>query len=203
MTTTIVMNASSTNEPRFVYLYINGIKNAFVKALRTAFLNEATPSKFRYNEDITKSQVDIRSDFPQRIIKVPIINVEIDAGNADVTYVGDEFLGEATLANDGVDGYRFGGKLTLNVNINILGGTMRDTEHLSDLVALYVRYLFRNKFAESNMAYTKCSVGKIMEEGQYFKGSVSTETTTEFDHILAKNLYETINDINFEIGTYF
>jgi hypothetical protein len=191
-----------TEEKHFVYLYVNYIKNAFVKALRTAFAHEATPAKYRYNSDMQLSQVDIRSDFPNRLVKVPIINMEIDAGNADVTYLGDEFTGMATVENDDIEGYKFGGILTLKPNINILGGSLRDTEHLSDIVTVYVRYLFRNKFAEKNIAYTKCGVGKIVEEGQYFKNSISTETTSEFTHILDKNLYETINDVSFELGTY-
>jgi hypothetical protein len=112
-------------------------------------------------------------------------------------------LGEATVENDGIDGYKFGGILTLKPSINILGGSMRDAEHLSDIVTLYTRYLFRNKLSENNIAYTKCSVGKISEEGEYFKNSISTETTSEFTHILEKGLYETINSVEFEIGTYF
>jgi hypothetical protein len=145
----------TTEESGFVYFYINGIKKAFVDSLRVAFSHNATPLKYRYDKDALKSQIDIRSDYANRVTKLPapIINVQAGNGNANVTYVGDEFNRTATTEIDGVDGYIFGGILKLNVDVNISANSARDLEHLSDLVTLYMRYLFREKFYENNMAY--------------------------------------------------
>jgi hypothetical protein len=132
-----------------------------------------------------------------------MIVATVGSGNANVTYVGDEFLRETTVAEDGVDGYLYGGKLTLKVNINIFAGTMRDAEHLSDIVILYTRYLFRNKFAEFNMAYTTISNQGIKQDGNMFTNEVGTEVTCEFSHFIEKSLYDMVQGMTFEIGTYF
>jgi len=194
----------STNASGFVYLYNNFVEHAFIIALRTAFKHPATPAKYRYDEDINKSQVDIRSDFPQRILKFPIIAVILGTGNAGVTYVGDEFLREVKKENneEGLEGYLYGGKLTLKVSINIATKSKRDIEHLSDLVTGYVRYLFRGKFAEVNMAYCKVDSGAIKQEESMFTSDISTEVTCEFTHFIDKNLYEAIHNLEFNIGTY-
>lgn len=191
------------DEPHFIYLYNNSVKAAFIKALRVAFSHEATPEKFRYNEDLNQSQFDIRSDFPQRISKLPIMVVAVGSGDAGVTYVGDEFLRNATLDIDGVEGYMYGGKLILNVNMKIFASTMRDIEHLSDLVSVYVRYLFRHKFAEYNMPYTKIDSEGISEADSMFTNTIKTTVTCEFKHFIDKALYKMIQDLTFEIGTYF
>jgi hypothetical protein len=125
-----------------------------------------------------------------------MIVVEVGNGNANVTYVGDEFNRIATLEEDGIDGYEYGGKLLLNVNIKIYADKMRDAEHLSDLVTLYMRYLFRNLFYAENLAYVEVNVGKISEEGDQFTNTIGTEITAQFDQILSKDLYETIQNIN-------
>ena len=160
---------------------------------------------YRYNSDQTQSFTDIRSDFPNRQTKLPIIVVNVGNGNANVTYVGDEFNRNATIEKDGIDGYVYGGILRLNVDINIYGGTMRDTEHLSDLTALYMRYLFREKFYANNMAYVEVSVGKISSDsedklGDYFMNTISTEVTTSFEQIIEKDLYDKIQNININFG---
>jgi hypothetical protein len=171
--------------------------------IRVAFGHQATPEKFRYSEDLNSSQVDIRSDFPQRISKLPIIIVTVGSGDAGVTYVGDEFLRETTVASDGVEGYLYGGKLMLDVNMDIYCQTMRDAEHLSDIVSLYVRYLFRNKFAQYNMPYTKIDSVGISEKDNMMVNTVKTRVTCEFQHFIEKSLYDMVQSLTFEIGTYF
>lgn len=199
----------TTNEDGFGYFYINYIKNSFVKFLRVAFGSDATPAKYQYDADINKSQFDIRSDYPSRLIKAPICVVEAGPGDASKTYLGDELLRETNVTDDGLDGYLYSGKLTLDVIINIFGGTMRDTEHLTDLTALYVRYLFIKKAAEVNIAYTKVNVSKIVPDDSipsqvpYFKSTISTTVTSQFTHYIPRNLYQMIQDIDFEIGTEF
>lgn len=199
----------TTNADGFGYFYINYIKNAFVKFLRVAFSSDATPDKFRYDADMNKSQFDIRSDYPLRLTKPPMCVVEVGQGDASKTYLGDELLREVNMTDDGLDGYLYSGKLTLDVSINIFGGAMRDTEHLTDLMAVYVRYLFIAKAAEVNIAYTKVIVDKIMADDSilstnpYFKSVVSTTVTSQFTHYIPRNLYKTVQDMEFEIGTEF
>lgn len=199
------------NEPYFIYLYNNYIERAFITALRVAFNHPATPAKYRYDNDINISQCDIRSDYPQRITKLPIIIVTLGAGDLDITYLGDEFMRKTDVKKDGIDGYLYGGQLKLKVNINIWAGSKRDIEHLSDIVGVYVRYLFREKFLKKNIAYTKIgNLGISADEENVggsnrniFKNIISTDVTTEFTHYLDRDLYETIQSLNFQIGTYY
>lgn len=198
-------------EPFFIYLYNNYIERAFITALRVAFEHPATPEKYRYSRDINLSQVDIRSDYPQRISKLPIIVVTLGGGDMSMTYVGDEFMKETSVEVDGIKGYLYGGFLKIGVNIDILAGTKRDIEHLSDIVGVYVRYLFKKKFLEKNIAYVDITNGGITSEEGSVEGpnkvvhrnTITIECQTEFTHYLDKDLYDTIQNIDFQIGTYY
>jgi len=201
---------SSVDGQYFLYAYNNYIERAFITALRAAFSHNATPEKFRYNEDINLSQVDIRSDYPHNITKLPIIVVTLGGGNANMTYVGDELLRQATVETDGVNGYLYGGIMTLSVQIEILAGSKRDIEHLSDLVTVYMRFLFKKKFYEQNMAYTEVTNTGISTKEDVtgsiktvFENTIGTKITSEFSGFIDKELYETISGLNFTIGTYF
>lgn len=201
---------SSVDGNYFLYMYSNYIQNAFITAFRVAFGHEATPDKYRYSDNINESQVDIRSDFSQRLTKDNMIVVSTSNGNADMTYVGDELLRETTTSLDGVDGYLYGGMLKLGVEIKVFGRSKRDIEHLSDMVIVYLRFLFRQKFFDNNMAYTQISSSGISEidliDGPLKKGfenTVSTTVTSEFTNFLAKDLYETVSKLQFTIGTYY
>lgn len=198
-------------EPYFIYLYNNYIERAFITALRVAFEHPATPEKYRYSRNINESQCDIRSDYPQRITKLPIIVVTLGGGDLSMTYLGDEFMQETTIEEDGLKGYLYGGMFDITVNIEVWAGTKRDIEHLSDIVGVYVRYLFRKKFFEKNIAYTSMrNSGITSEEGNVegpnkviFKNSIEVSVKTEFTHYLDKELYDTIQDLDFQIGTYY
>lgn len=201
---------SDVGDQYFLYMYNNYIERSFIRALTTAFGHKATPEKFRWSDDINQSQVDIRSDYPQRIMKVPTIIVSVGTGKADMTYLGDELLRETTVNADGVEGYLYGGILTLSVDFQILTGSKRDIENLSDIVAVYLRFLFRKTFFEQNMAYTEVNNGGIGEEEwtggavkNGFTNTISTKVTSEFSGFIAKDLYDTVKGLNFTIGTYF
>jgi len=202
---------SSVGDQYFLYMYNNYIERSFIKALRVAFAHPATPEKFRYSEDLNLSQVDIRSDYPQRIQKVPIIVVNVGTGKADMTYVGDELLRQTTTTKDGIEGYLYGGIMTLGVSFQILAGSKRDIENLSDIVTVYLRFLFRKTFFDQNMAYTEVSNEGIASEEtpdgsaikSVFTNTISTNVTSEFNGFIAKDLYETIKSLIFTIGTYF
>ena len=192
----------TTDEPHFLYFYFNWVKASFVKALRIAFASSSTPDVFKYSAVQNTSQIDIRSDWPKRITKLPMIVVSTGSGNANVTYVGDEFLREATIADDGIEGYVYGGLMTLGVDIKLFASEMRTAEHLSDLITFYVRTLFRSKFAEYRMAYVEVTPSGITQEENIYMNTVSTTVTVDWEQIIDRKLYDEVKAINLDITTY-
>lgn len=195
----------TTEETGFIYTYQNYVKRAFVQALRTAFANSATPIIYKYDSNQNLSQIDIRVDYPERISKLPCIITTIGSGVADVTYLGDEFAREVYVGDnyDGTvfdkAGYLYSGKLTLNVDINVIAGKQKDIEHISDIVIMYVRYLFRNTFSEHNIVYTKIGNGGIRIDNGDFVNKINVPVTCSFTHFIPKELYNIITNIDFDI----
>jgi hypothetical protein len=183
------------------------VKKAFVKALRAAFEyseNDVVPLQYRFNRDFTKRQINIWRDFPQRAERYPFIVVTTKAGKSDMTYVGDEFSAEITEEIEDKNGPKgtgllFSGMLEITVNIIIACKSLRDVEAITDLTLFFIRHLFRDKFYNERISYTKITIeGQRFEDG-IFSNSLTIPVYTEFNNIVPLDLYETIQSLNLEI----
>jgi hypothetical protein len=146
--------------------------------------------------------LDIRIEYPKILSKKPIIIVNTGGGNADVTYLGDEFGRKVFAGENGYteDGYLYTGKLTLNANVDLYTESRLDAEHISDLIIEYIRFLFRPVFASKNIAYTKISNGGIkQQEGMYTNTITVNNIICEFDHYIPQSMYDLINSIDFDV----
>jgi len=186
------------------YFYLHGIKNAFVSALRAAFSDENIPAEFRYDTNTQKSQIQIYKNFPQRIMKLPMIVVSTNNGDGSFTYISDELLFENFEQNE--YGYMYGGVLTLDVEIAIYTQNIVDMEKLTDIVLILMRYVFREKFQERNLAYSSLRVsGESTEEsdlGRIYKNIISTKVTSDFTNFIPISLIEKIQKININFNSY-
>jgi len=186
------------------YFYLHGIKNAFVSALRAAFADENIPTEFRYDPNMQNSQIQIYKNFPQRVMKLPMIVVSTNDGDGSFTYISDEILFENLEQNE--NGYMYGGVLTLNVEIAIYTQNIVDMEKLTDIVLILMRYVFREKFQERNLAYSTLKIsGESMEEsdlGRIYKNVITTKVTSDFTNFIPASLVEKIQKININFDSY-
>jgi hypothetical protein len=186
------------------YFYLSGIKNAFVNAFRAAFSDENIPEQFRYNENSQYSQLQIYKNYPQRVNKLPMIIISTSNGDGSFSYLSDEILFEGLEQLD--EGYMYGGVLTLEVNIDILTQNIVDMEKLTDIVLILMRYVFREKFQEKNIAFSNLKISGESEEkedvGKIYKNTITTKVTTDFTNFIPKSLVEKIEKINITVNPY-
>ena len=191
-------NQAGIKSNGFIYFYLHGVKNAFVNALRNAFSDENVPEEYRYNTNSEKSQIAIYKNFPNRNQKFPLIIVETESGKGDFTFLSDEILCENDEADD--NGYHYGGVMKLDVSISIYTQSIKDIERLTDLVYLFLRFVFRNKFQENNIAYNKISIkGESVEDaefGRLYKNVITTTVTCDFTSFIPRSVVEKIEKIN-------
>lgn len=192
----------------FTYLYMYGIKRAFIDALRASFADENMPIEFRYNDDSNKSQISIYRNYPSRVEKLPFIVVQSGSGDASLDFLGDqlESQGDEEIVNGKAYCYVYGGKLTLDMTISLATATIRDLENLTDLTMCFMRIVFIDLFRDMNLAYNKINIaGEEVEEAEdqkYYKNVISTTITADFSALLPKDLLEMIERIKLKIGTY-
>jgi len=182
--------------------FTNYVKNAFVTALREAFANDATPKEYRYSEIQAESQIGIYRAFPKKIAaKYPCILVETDPGDVSITTLGSEeaydIFNEAGLHTGRV----YAGTMQIPVKLSILAETTTDREKLTDLVSVYVRFVFRDLFYKYNMPYLGISAGEAGEEGAgesrvIYKGEVTVRLQTEFQQKIDMGVYDAVLAIN-------
>ena len=186
------------------YLYFFGIKQAFVNALRAAFGHESTPYQYRYTDNQETTQVNIFRNFPKRIDKLPAIIVESDSGKAGVNFLGDEFLSE--IIEDEKEYYYYGGILTLNLSIHIMTKQIVDLENLMSYTALYMRYVFKEKFFQNNLTFNKIDITPESTEeidgSTVYKSTINTKITTNFENKIAKDLITNIESIDLQFDPY-
>jgi hypothetical protein len=186
--------------------FTNYVKNAFVLALREAFAHEATPVEYRYNStDKAKSQISIFRAFPKRSdVKFPVILVEVESGDFSISSLSHEESYEIQDGNGLVTDVVYSGVMTIPVALTILTETTTDREKLTDLVAIYTRFVFRDLFYKYNMPYLGLDAGEDGEDTSsangkvIYKGKVRVRLQTEFAQKVDMSLYAAVNSINLE-----
>jgi hypothetical protein len=170
------------------------------------------PLRYRYTPDSQTTQINIFRNFPKRVEKYPALIVTTSGGNADVNFLGDEILyegiGDNSFGHEADDKtyWYYGGILTLNVSIHICAKSIADLEFLMDRTTLFMRYIFKEKFFQNNLAYNK--VGFTPEEETdmdgttIFKAILNTKLTTGFENRVDNDLIATIKSINLNLGAY-
>jgi hypothetical protein len=176
----------------------NYVKNVFIECIRVSFAHESTPEAYRYHlTDPKKRQLSIYRSFPKRQTKLPAILVETDSGNFSISTVGDE---EGYEDNDGNIVYT--GTMEIPVKLTILAKTATDREKLTDLLSIYVRFVFRQLLYKANVPYLDIRSGEAGEEtvdGEViYKGEVTVQCQTEFKQKIDYSMIEAVGAINLQ-----
>lgn len=201
------------------------VKNAFCLALREAFAHPATPEEYRYykpsdpasmvltpdalgvRETERKRQIAIYRAWPKRDVMLPCIIVETDIADASITTLGEEQQFQE-MDNDGlVQGVIYSGTMMIPVRITVYAETPTDRERLTDLVTIYVRYVFRDLFYREQIPYLGIQAGEAGEEqmpgvGVLFKGEVTLQCQTEFDQFIDQSLIDAVQSINIKDANF-
>jgi hypothetical protein len=190
---------------KLVLHYVDFTKNSVCYCLRQAFAHNFTPSAYRYSDDPKKlrSQIEIYTSFPKTDVRYPTITVGTSSGDIGVTSIGDE-KNEPVLDADGNQtGFRYSGTMKIPVRIQIYAGSTTDRDVITDLVAIYVRFVFRDLFYENRLNYIGVEAGEDGEEekknipGEFiYKGKVDFDVTVEFEQEIPLDLYDLISSIN-------
>lgn len=70
--------------------FYNWVKAAFVASLRAIFGSNYVPPQYRFVDDEEETRILIYTAFPYRSFKTPCIVVDVDSGEADVSYIGPQ-----------------------------------------------------------------------------------------------------------------
>ena len=184
--------------------YSTYVKNAFCVCLQQAFANAYTPEEYRYSPDITKRQLSIYTAFPKRTSKWPLIVVESGRGDISIDKLGEEIVREEYDDNTGSENWaEFSGNMTIPITLHIMAETTSDRNMITDLCAIFVRYVFRSLFAKYRISYLRIDAGEDGEEenktastGRIFKGLVEVSCFMEFEQKIDLSMYDEIQEID-------
>ena len=184
--------------------YINYCKNAFIIALRAAFANRFTPEQYRYSEDKGKRQLSIYRAWVKRQTKYPCILVETEPGDFSISTLDAE---EGYINDDPATGEEATvtctGTMTLPIHLTVMALTPTDREKLTDLLAIYVRWVFRNKFFREGIPFLDIRAGEAGEDVDesankvVFKGEVTIVTQTQFKQTIDLSCIAAVEALNF------
>ena len=188
------------------YLYTNYVKNAFVAALREALASEATPKEYRYSQKESDRQIAIYRVFPKRQTMYPCVIVEAEAGDTSISSLGQEegyeIRDQAGLITDIV--YR--GTMQIPVKITIMAQTATDREKLTDMISIYIRFVFRSLFLKYNMPYLDIRAGEagetVEDNKPIYKGEITVRLQTEFAQKIDMRLFDAVLGINLKNVLY-
>ncbi len=182
--------------------YTNFLKLAFVKVLQTAFAHPVTPEEYRYapEREGGERQISIYRAWPKRTVMYPLIMVEVEPGDVSITQLGQEIIkqefdGVKLMAN------WYGGTVNIPVRLTVYAKTTTDREMLTDLLAIYVRYIFRDLFALNRIEYLDISIDSSEEDRQgvpIFIGTVDVRCQMEFEQKIDMTLYDDIQKVSLE-----
>jgi hypothetical protein len=176
--------------------WANYVKNTFIAAIRVAFSHEFTPEQYRYHmTDPSKRQISIYRAFPNRQTKLPAILVETGQGDFSISTVGHEEGYEDDSGN-----ITYTGVMEIPVTLTILAETATDREKLTDILSIYVRFVFRDLLYKANIPYLDIKSGEAGEDktdgGVIYKGKVDVRCQTEFRQKIDLSLIEAVNAID-------
>ena len=181
--------------------FTNYVKNAFIEAIRVSFAHPFTPEQYRYDlKDPKKRQISIYRGWPKRVTKYPSILVESDPGDFSISTLDQEEAYSIEDRNGEETDIVYAGVMVLPVRLTILAKSATDREKLTDLLSIYVRFVFRDKFYKSNIPYLDISSGEDGEEvvdGEVIhKGRVTVRCQTEFHQKIDLTLLDAVAAIN-------
>ena len=179
--------------------YSNYAKTALVTLFRYAFGHSSTPAEYRYDNDQKQTKISIYRGFPKRIELYPAIIIEAEAGDASITFLGEEQYNENRDELGRLISIKYGGPMTLPIKLTIQARTVTDMERIVDLCVVFLRFLFRNKFAEFGFAYTKINPGSdshdIVDNEPLFSRTLTIDVYTEYSATIDGSLFVDIEKI--------
>jgi hypothetical protein len=181
----------------------NFIKTSLTALFRYAFGHTSTPVEYKYDRDSKLTKIAIYRGFPRRVELYPCLIIEAEASDASMTFLGEEELGELRNDDGSLASVKYGGPITIPIKVTVQARTVTDMERITDLCAIYLRYLFRNKFASHGFAYTKIKIGSdsqaTVDNEPLFSKTITIDMYTEFESTIDGSLFTDIEKINLDI----
>jgi hypothetical protein len=144
----------------------NFVKLAFIGLIRTLLKSKGIPEKFKYSDTKEGRKVWVYRAFPNRTTWFPVITVTTDEVDMDIGTLGEE-----VVAIDYEDETKkkilakwFGGVNHLQVTVEVTAETTTDCEQLVDLLAVYIRAVFRSSFYRVGIEYLSVKGGDTLQE---------------------------------------
>lgn len=194
---------NTTGQPvhQLELMFTNYVKNCFVTVVRQAFSHPFTPAEYRYSTLQAESQLGVYRAFPKKIaVKYPCILVETERGSTPISSLGEEQISELYDENNNVTDRVYSGVMNIPVKLTILAETTTDRERLTDLLSIYVRYVFRDLFYKFNMPYLDVQAGEdgedVVDNKVIYKGFVTVRLQTQFSQKIDMTFYDLITSIN-------
>jgi hypothetical protein len=193
------------NQPKLILWYTNYTKLVFEEGLKAAFGHWATPKRFRYNPDPKLTGISIYRKGPKRIENFPQIAITAAGGQNSIEYLGQEIVKEHYDNTGEFSGLTFSGNVYPEIELELATlKSPKDLNQLHDLVSIYLRFLFREKFNKMNVAYQGQKSSKESQEenerGIVYLQTITVPCQTAFEQTLPKDLFETINAITVDVG---
>jgi hypothetical protein len=190
---------------KLILHHSNYVANAFRACLRTAFADPGTPAIYRYSEQKAGRQIGIYRVYPKREIMYPHIFVETGVGDVSIDKLGLEVgypIFDPPDSNN-VVAWKFTGDMFIPVKLTIKAKTLTDMQQITDLVAIYIRYAFRQVLAMSDIAYLGISAGSTdVEEGagdnHIYTGEVEVKCQTHYEQNVDVSIFDAVNALNLQ-----
>lgn len=202
--TSPIVNKTLVEPYEMDFRYTNYVKLAFVKALTVAFSHPATPIRYRYSSNPAESQIGITRAMPKKVaVKYPCIIVEASPGDASITTLGNEMNDDSYDENGYLVARTYSGTMILPVTMEVHAKSTTTREQLTDLLASYVRFVFRDLFHSYNLTYLSIRAGDAGEEQVgpnevVYKGSVEVTVQMQFSQKVDLSLYDAVMNINLQ-----
>lgn len=204
----VVLDYTQSMQTRF----IDTTSTCFISMLESVFSDSTTPAEFLYIPTTDASQlqnpnskISIYRAYPRRFTLPNTLIVSITGGSLDLDFLGatEQYQELRDPVTNVVTAVAYGGKARLTVQIDIICKSVDDRDRLSDIVALYVRHIFRNRLAVLGIAYNKIRWGgqNQTEQGTdlLYTNSLIIEVYNEYYQNFPVALIENINALSLTV----
>jgi hypothetical protein len=176
------------------------VKRAFEDGMRILFSSDSTPAAYKWDKDISKSQIAIYREFPREMAKYPAIMIQAAAADAKISSLHAQEQKQVSDKDGNPIGVKIGGPLTMPVRLVVMAQTQDDREKLVDMVIWYAELLGRNVLARYEIAYigidTEGEGQEIGPDGEIiFSNTVVVSCYTEYSSFLSWETFKKIREL--------
>lgn len=193
-------------DPRPIWRGSYALKQIFEKVLRLVFADSTIiqDPRYRYDDDVKKTKIQIVRVNPQRVEMYPTIVISVESHEASLTSVGVE----SEVTNDAVSGGAYAqsswGAKIVPVRFAVFAKeSSEDRDRLMDLLEQVLRLLARSRFVDAGAWVTISIGGDDQEEDQdgksIFKNSITIQVNTDFYSVFSPPDIVLINRIVLDV----